>query len=170
MVLFAYHSLASLTLIVCQTTIFARSPIAGYCYDLLIPFIIYICLYTGFKSSVFYAIFLGLVVDSLSGAVFGSYLVTYIWIVVGMSGLMKIFQIRGSLLLPILLSAGVLFEDLVVLFTLQFSGLNSYFEPAMITRLLVMRAVIVFFTGHFVVTVLLAGKNRLEQMVKSYTA
>ena len=66
-----------LLLVILQTTIMPYLPPLDKFYDLLIPFIVYLSLSRPVRESLPFILFLGYIMDNLSGGPFGLYLTTY---------------------------------------------------------------------------------------------
>ena len=69
----------------------------------------------------------GFVMDSISGAPFGIYLTTYFWIVIGIKSVTTVFHVKNRLLLPFVVTAGILIENFFFLIAITFiqKGLDS---------------------------------------------
>jgi hypothetical protein len=55
--------------------------------------------------------------DGISGGVFGVYLTVYLWMYVGVRWAIQFLHVGNVILLPLLVTAGVAFESLVVAFS-----------------------------------------------------
>ena len=73
--------LAGILLVLVQTCVPAATTILYGC-DLLLPFILYVSVYSSFRFSLGLAIGLGVLMDSMTGGSFGIYLTMYAWLVV----------------------------------------------------------------------------------------
>lgn len=109
-----YHVLICLFLIIFQTTILADLPI--HFYDLLAPFMVYLGVFRRPREAIFLAIFCGLIMDGISGGVFGVHLTVYIWIYSGVRWALQFLHVGNATLLPLLVSGGIAFQSLVEAF------------------------------------------------------
>ena len=80
---YLFNISACLFLVILQTTIIPYLPLLDKFYDLLIPFIVYLGLSRPVRESLPFVLFLGFIMDNLSGGPFGLYLTTYFWLFVG---------------------------------------------------------------------------------------
>ncbi|MGD8259086.1 MAG: rod shape-determining protein MreD [Desulfobacterales bacterium] len=118
--IYCYYISVSLILVILQTTIIPHLPLLNRCYDLLIPFIIYLGLARPTRESIPCVLFMGLIMDNLSGSPFGLYITTYLWLYVGVRGITKMLQVGQRLLIvALLVVAGVLIENLIFFSTFR---------------------------------------------------
>jgi cell shape-determining protein MreD len=111
-----------LFLIILQTTILPYFNVFGGIYDLLIPFIIFICIYLPLRESLPFVLILGLIMDNLSGSPFGFYLTFYFWLLVGVRWIIKYLQVGNKFLLSLVVVVGVLIENILIIGTFALSG------------------------------------------------
>ena len=119
---------ACLFLVILQTTIMPYLPLLDKFYDLLIPFIVYLSLFRPVRESLPFVLFLGFIMDNLSGGPFGLYLTTYFWLYVGVKGITMFIQVANRLLIiTLIVAGGVLFENLILLGAFAILGLRQQF-------------------------------------------
>lgn len=107
---------ACLFLVILQTTVMPYMPVLDRFYDLLIPFIVYLGLSRPVRESLPFVLFLGFIMDNLSGGPFGLYLTTYFWLYAGVKGITMFIQVGNRLsIITIVIASGVLFENLILL-------------------------------------------------------
>ena len=117
-----------LFLIILQTTIMPYLPLLDKFYDLLIPFIVYLSLSRPVRESLPFILFLGFIMDNLSGGPFGLYLTTYFWLYVGVKGITMFIQVGNRLaIITLIVAGGVLFENLISLGAFAFLGPGQQF-------------------------------------------
>jgi cell shape-determining protein MreD len=117
-----------LFLVILQTTIMPYLPLLDKFYDLLIPFTVYLSLSRPVRESLPFILFLGYILDNLSGGPFGLYLTTYFWLYVGVKGITMFIQVGNRLLITALIVAGgVLFENLISLGAFALLGARQQF-------------------------------------------
>jgi cell shape-determining protein MreD len=102
-----------LALVVAQTALLPHFFISCRCYDMLLPLVIYIGIFRPVPESAFIAALFGVIMDSISGTSFGLYFITYVWILLGVRGSMRLLDAGSYFLFPLILSAGLLFEHLL---------------------------------------------------------
>ena len=90
------------------------------CYlDLLLPLVIYVSIFRPVIESIFLILFFGLVMDSLSGGPFGLYMITYLWLFLGVRGSMRLLDAGSYFLFPLILALSVLIENLLFAFSVS---------------------------------------------------
>jgi cell shape-determining protein MreD len=118
--IYGFYLFICLILIILQTTIFPSIPVLDSFFDLIVSFIIYLGLYRPVRESVPVAIGLGIIVDNLSGSPFMLYIIAYFWVYFSVRMLTRILQVGMRFRLPIIVSSGVLLENLIFILTLTF--------------------------------------------------
>ena len=113
---YIFNISACLFLVILQTTVMPYMPLLDRFYDLLIPFIVYLGLSRPVRESLPFVLFLGFIMDNLSGGPFGLYLTTYFWLYVGVKANTMFIQVGNRLIIiTIVIASGVLFENLILL-------------------------------------------------------
>lgn len=118
------HIAAGLGFIILQTTILPCLSL-GRGYDLLIPFVLYLSICRPHRESVPLILFFGLAIDNISGAPFGLHLISYLWMFVIVSRLLRFMHVRNRILLALVVLSGVLLENAIFFGT--FAVLNDGF-------------------------------------------
>jgi cell shape-determining protein MreD len=111
-----------LLLIILQTTILPYFNFFTGIYDLLIPFVIFICICLPLRESLPFVLILGLIMDNLSGSPFGLYLTFYFWLLVGVRWIIKFLRVGNKLLLSVVAVVAVLVENTLIIGTFALSG------------------------------------------------
>jgi rod shape-determining protein MreD len=111
-----------LFLILIQTTILPYFNAFSGIYDLLIPFVIFICICLPIRESLPFVLILGLIMDNLSGSPFGFYLSFYFWLFVGVRWVLKFLRVSNKFLLSLVVVIAVLIENIIVIGTFALSG------------------------------------------------
>jgi rod shape-determining protein MreD len=114
--IYGYHFIICLFLIIFQTTLLVGGGTV-HLYDLMAPFVVYLGVYHLPRGAVPVLVFGGLAMDGISGGVFGVHLTAYLWMYVGVRWAIQFLQVGNVILLPLLVTAGVVFESLVVAFS-----------------------------------------------------
>ena len=112
-----------LFLVILQTTVMPTLPLLDSFYDLLIPVIVFLGLSRPVRESLPFVLFLGFIMDNLSGSPFGLYLTSYFWLFIAVKGVTQLLQVGNRLLIiTLIVAAGVLIENLIFLGTLTILG------------------------------------------------
>jgi len=123
-----------LFLVILQTTVMPHLSVPGRFYDLLVPFIVYLGLFRSVRESLLIVVFVGFIMDNLSGAPFGLYLTTYFWLLIGVKGITLLLQVGSRLfLVTFIVAAGVLVENLIFLGTFAVFGQERQFAGDAVT-------------------------------------
>ncbi|MBW1835461.1 MAG: hypothetical protein JRI99_00620 [Deltaproteobacteria bacterium] len=115
MIDYVFYTLVCLCLVILQTAILPYITYFNNCYDLLIPFILYMAFFRPVFESILVALTIGLVMDSITGGPFGIFISIYFWIVVGIRWGMQFFHSGTVVMLPLAIAACVLIENLALL-------------------------------------------------------
>ena len=111
-----------LFLIILQTTICPYFNVFSGIYDLLIPFVIFICIYLPLRESLPFVLSLGLIMDNLSGSPFGLYLTFYFWLLVGVRWIITFLRVGNIFFLSLVAVVAVLIENILIIATFALSG------------------------------------------------
>jgi rod shape-determining protein MreD len=139
-------------LAILQTTLFPCLGIIETFYDLPALFVLYLGLFRPTRESLAVVVFLGFVLDSLSGGPFGIYLSIYFWLFLSVRGSTRFLHIGFNSLLPFILAMGVLLQNVIELLVLAVVEPGMRF-PATPPRLILLRMAWAFVTGPFVLLV-----------------
>lgn len=111
-----------LFLILIQTTVLTYFTAFSGIYDILIPFVIFICICLPIRESLPFVLILGLIMDNLSGSPFGLYLTFYFWLLGGVRLILKFLRVSNKFLLSLIVIVAVLIENIIVIGTFALSG------------------------------------------------
>jgi len=117
-------------LLIFQTTIMPCFLLFDRFYDLLAPFVIYLGLFRSTRESIPIIIVFGFIMDNLSGGPLGLYLTTYLWLFAGVKWVITILQVRDNVLLPFVVAAGVLLENIIFMGAITMFESGSRFSQA----------------------------------------
>lgn len=107
MKIFCLYLLIGLSTVVAKTTILTLPLFHGIFYDLLIPLVVFLSLSLPNRISVSVVVILGLIMDLLSGGIFGLYLSIYFWIFLSVKGLSKCFDVGDTIFQSVLIGVCV---------------------------------------------------------------
>lgn len=162
----AYHLTVCLLLILFQTTLLVSGG-PSYLYDLLAPFVVYLGIYHLPREAIVVLVLGGLTMDGISGGVFGVHLTAYLWMYVGVRWAIQYLHVGNFILLPLLVTAGVAFESLVVAFSAVVLASAAWPVESMFA--VVWRQVIWgATTGPFLMLLLIRGRKAVERTRRSF--
>jgi len=118
-----FYAAIIICLVITQTVILAALPFFNSCYDILIPFIIYLGLFRSLKEGLPLVFVCGFLLDGLSGAGFGLYTTTYIWLYICCRWVIGFFHAENSFILFFAVVFGVILQNLI------FLGIFLILEP-----------------------------------------
>jgi len=113
MKVFCLYLMVGLSAVVAQTTILRLPLFHGIFYDLLIPLVVFLGLNVPNRKGVLVVVILGLIMDLLSGGIFGLYLCIYLWIFVSVKGLSKYFDVGDTIFQSVLIGVCVLGQHFI---------------------------------------------------------
>jgi rod shape-determining protein MreD len=149
-----FYFLICLFLVIIQTTLIPLLPFVRHFFDLSIPFIVYLSLFRNTWEGLPVILCLGLVMDSVSGTPLGLYLTAYGWFFFMVRWMTYLLHVRGRLFMPFVVLLGVVFENLIFVFTVIVSGEGTHlsllfyrFIPQFIWAVLLGTFCVYFFTS-----------------------
>lgn len=119
---FFFYIAICLGLVVCQTALIPRLPAMGNFFDLLLPLVVFLAAFRPLHESVPFVIFLGILMDTLSGGAFGLYLTSYVWLLIGVRLATSVVRAANPILLMMLIIAGVLLQNVIFFGALAAGG------------------------------------------------
>ncbi|MEJ5359841.1 MAG: hypothetical protein WHT06_14365 [Desulfobacterales bacterium] len=111
-----------LLLVLLQTVVVPALGRAGGFYDLLLPWVIHLGLFRPLRQGLPGVLFVGLLLDHLSGAPFGVFLTVYLWSFLGVRLLRRVLRAETPGVAAVLLPGAVLFENLFFLLVMELAG------------------------------------------------
>ncbi len=163
--IYAYHLIVCLILILFQTTLLAVGGPAHF-YDLLVPFVVYLGAHRLPREAIPVLLIAGVAMDGISGGVFGVHLSAYLWLYVGVRWAIQFLHVGNVILLPLLVTAGVAFKGLVVAFAavvLASAPWPVEFVFPVVSGQIVWGAL----TGPFLMLLLIRGQQSIARARKS---
>ena len=143
---YCLHIFIGLCLIVIQTTVMPHFPLFERFYDLLAPFVIYLSIFRPVRESMVIVFVFGFFMDIISGGPFGIYLTAYVWMFIGVRWAITFLHVGDGLLLPVVVTAGVLMENLVFIGTSAMFEQSSRISETMVSTIIV-QVLWAIFTG-----------------------
>ena len=127
---FLFYPILSLFLVILQTIVVPETFFFNACFDLLIINVLYISLVTSHGLMIFYMVVLGWIMDSLSGAPFGFYISSYVWIYLFVQILRHVIHAGSLIFVPVISVAAVFMEHGFLIFTLLVRQGGWFFSSA----------------------------------------
>jgi cell shape-determining protein MreD len=159
MKVFFLYCMVGLTTVVGQTTILRIPLFSNLFYDLIIPLVVFLGLRLRDGRGVSLVIILGLVMDLLSGGIFGLYLTTYFWIFLSVKSVSRYFDVDDPLFQGILIALCVLGQHLVFCALLAPPWKGAQLLAAQMPSVL-LQTILAVFTGGGVLTFLARLQTR----------
>ncbi len=113
-----FYPILSLALVILQTTLMPDVAFFSLCFDLLLINVLYISLFTSHGFMVLYLVLLGWVMDSLSGAPFGFYISSYVWIYLFVRILRYVIHAGNFVFIPVISVIAIFMEHGFLMFIL----------------------------------------------------
>jgi len=113
MIVFCIYLILGLSAVVAQTTVLTLPLFHGLFYDLLIPLVVFLGLRLRDGKGLLLVAVLGMIMDLLSGGIFGLYLSVYLWIFLLVKGVSKYFNVDDKLFQSMLIATCVVVQHVV---------------------------------------------------------
>jgi len=155
-----------LFLITVQTVVLTSYPVFYGFYDLLLIFVVFSSFSESLGAGLFFVIFSGLVMDSLSGGSFGVFFTTYIWLFCSIRWLVQYLHAQNILLISLLLFAGIVFENTLSAFIYMLND-NQGGSVALILNLLIKQLMWMILTGGAIYYILAVFIKYAEKQVEA---
>lgn len=107
------YFMVGLSAVVAQTSILRLPLFHGVFYDLLIPLVVFLSLNLPDKKGILVVLILGLIMDLLSGGIFGLYLSIYFWIFLWVKSVSKYFDVCDTIFQSVLIGVCVFGQHLI---------------------------------------------------------
>jgi rod shape-determining protein MreD len=151
----------AMALVILRTTVLGLPFFHNAVYDLLLPIVVFVRLRLPVKQGLFVVLFMGYVMDLVSGGQFGLYMTTYLWVFIGVKLISNYLSIEENFTLLVVLVVCVLFENLLFLVFSLGAGDGVFLAVRMVQPLLWQVALVVL-TGPFILGILANVHYRLQ--------
>jgi cell shape-determining protein MreD len=101
-------------------------------FDMLLPLVIYLSVFRPVAESLSLVAFFGIIMDCLSGSPFGLYVITYVWLLLGVRGSMYFLDAGSYFLFPLIMMLGMVFEYFLFAFTTSRNPSTAIFASALL--------------------------------------
>jgi rod shape-determining protein MreD len=165
--IYGYHFIVCLLLIVFQTTLLSGGS-QVIPYDLLGPYVVFLGIYRPPREAVPVLLVCGLVMDGISGGVFGIHLTVYLWMYMGVRRAIGYLHAGNVFLLPLLVAAAVAFQSVVMALSALVLSASAWPVESIIgvvSRQVVWGAV----TGPFVLLLIKRGMDLVVRARRAFT-
>ncbi len=142
-----------LGLMLLQTSVLPSFGMFDNFYDLIIAFVVYLGVFRPVRESMPVIVFLGFVMDTVSGGPFGLYLTSYLWLYGGLKWIIRYLHVGNSVLVLFVVSAAVAVENVFYMGTVFLAGPEGRLS-AHAVRILVIQLAWATITGPFFLTFL----------------
>ncbi|MEW6076252.1 MAG: rod shape-determining protein MreD [Thermodesulfobacteriota bacterium] len=157
-----------MALILLETLVLAVYLPSGLTYDLLIPLVVYLSFFHPNGRTILLILFLGLIVDGLTGGAMGVYALTYFWIFAGAQLVVHYLQKDNLALMASVILAGILLEYAFLLTVAGLSG-NALPVEKHLAGILIGRMIVAGTTGPVMVCAfkwLYGGKKTIPDIAE----
>lgn len=120
------YVVSSLGLITCQTALIPRLGFVGHFFDLLLPWVIYLAAFRPVHETLPFLVFIGVLMDSLSGGPFGLYLTSYVWLFIAVRQAAAVVRTENPMVLVLILIGAVASQNGLFLLALEMSGTGMH--------------------------------------------
>jgi rod shape-determining protein MreD len=120
--IYLFYVLTGLALILLQSLVLGFLLPPGLIYDLQIPLVVYLALFHPNSKTLLLILFLGLIMDGVTGGAMGIYMLIYFWLFAGVQLAVHFLQKDNFVLMSIAILLGVLLEYSLFLTVAGLSG------------------------------------------------
>ena len=117
-----WYIASGLGLVICETTLLPRLGFAGHCFDLLLPWVIYLAAFRPVNETLFFVLFMGALMDNLSGGPFGLYLFSYVWLFIAVRLAAAVVRAENPMVLVLIIVTAVAAQNAFFAAALGFSS------------------------------------------------
>jgi rod shape-determining protein MreD len=121
-----FYIASGVALLICQTTLVPRLPFVTHSFDLLLPWVIYIAAFRPVHETLPFVVFMGVLVDSLSGGPFGLYLTSYLWLFIAVRLTATVIRAENPLLLVFIIITAVAGQNALFFAVLGMGSDDAY--------------------------------------------
>jgi rod shape-determining protein MreD len=120
------YIVSSLCLATLQTALIPRLAFVGHFFDLLLPWVIYLAAFRPAHEALPFVVFMGALMDNLSGGPFGLYLTCYVWLFLAVRLAATVVRAENVVVLVLTIIAAVAFQNVLFFIALGFSGMGEH--------------------------------------------
>jgi rod shape-determining protein MreD len=112
----------SLFMVICQTTLIPHLAFVRHFFDLLLAVVIYLAAFRRLHEALPFTLFLGVLMDNLSGGPFGLYLTSYVWLFIGTRAAATVVRAENPLMIVLMLIGAVAAQNALFFAVLGAAG------------------------------------------------
>lgn len=116
------YIVSSLCLITLRTALIPRLGFVGHFFDLLLPWVIYLAAFRPVHEALPFVVFMGALMDNLSGGPFGLYLTSYVWLYIAVRLAATVVRAENAMVLVLIIIAAVVFQNTFFFMVINMSG------------------------------------------------
>jgi cell shape-determining protein MreD len=105
------YIVSSLCLVTLQTALIPRLGFVGHFFDLLLPWVIYLAAFRPVHEALPFVVFMGALMDNLSGGPFGLFLTSYVWLYIAVRLAATVVRAENAMVLVLIIIAAVVFQN-----------------------------------------------------------
>jgi rod shape-determining protein MreD len=109
-------------MMIAQTTLIPRLAFASHFFDLMLALVIYLAVFRPLPEALPFMLFLGVLMDNVSGGPFGLYLTSYVWVFIGARAAAKVVRAESAILIVLTLISAVAAQNALFLATRGVAG------------------------------------------------
>ncbi|MBA4366269.1 MAG: hypothetical protein C0403_01345 [Desulfobacterium sp.] len=114
MIQYIVYSCICIFLIILKTAVLSNFALFNNFYDILLPVVLYLGLFRPLSQGLPLIFFYGFCMDSMTGGLFGFYILVYFLLFIAMRWTVQFLHARSFLLKPFIVLVGVLIENLIL--------------------------------------------------------
>jgi rod shape-determining protein MreD len=115
-----------LFMVICQTTVIPRLAFIGHLFDLVLPVVIYLAAFRPLHEALPFTVFLGVLMDNLSGGPFGLYLTSYVWLFIAARAAATVVRAENPIMIVLILIGAVAAQNTLFFAVLGASGRGDF--------------------------------------------
>jgi rod shape-determining protein MreD len=126
---FGFNTLVIIVFLLFQTSIAPNFRVLYDIFNLMSLFVIYLALYRPTQEIIIFVVLAGILVDSVSGCPFGLYITIYIWVSIGIKGVLKYLHKGNVFLIPMIIFGVILVENIIIIGVMAVIEKKIFFCP-----------------------------------------
>ncbi len=126
---YCFNAFLMLVFLLFQTSIVSSFRMFYNFLNLMNLFVVYLVLYRPNQEIIIFVVLAGILMDSVSGGPLGLYMTTYIWLSLGIKWTLKYLHKGNAILIPMIISAAILAENLIIMSVMALIEKNFSFHP-----------------------------------------
>lgn len=107
-----FHVVACFSILIIQTSFIPYVFAYKACYDLLVPFVLYLAIYRKIREGIIIIICIGFIMDNISGGILGLYGMSYIWLYIIARWIITFMHVSNHVLLPLIVGLGIVYQNI----------------------------------------------------------